>query len=397
MVDKADRRTEARLKEIEDRIESIFSEASEELKADFKKQMAEFAKADKKNLADLARLEKGTKEYEEARRELISNRQKKLLFEKQAQARIDGYSRLLTDKRELAYAVVTENMPEIYALNYNFISPDIIKLASDLGISQNLVNSEVLKNIVIDNLVEFPAPKVERTKAIVWSQKAINRQISQGIIQGESMDEIAERLGKVSDMTGNQTIATARTCVTSAENQGRNDRFNNDRDRFKKYGISVKKVWSTRLDGRERPSHKKINMTAANKKGFFANGLRYPGDLEHGSYGDWMNCRCSLLEVPYDDKDGKPLVNIEEKDVAKYTKAAKDRPKKEEEKGIDRHYSMRELDTMNRENLKELARKATVTKSKIDGTDTEEMLRRYELLVDANSDSQLRKYINKIS
>ncbi len=57
------------------------------------------------------------------------------------------------------------------------------------------------------------------------------------------------------------------------------------------------KQWLSAGDGRERPSHQRLNGKKVNKDGVFSNGLRYPGD-PLGSSGEVINCRCTQLYIP---------------------------------------------------------------------------------------------------
>ena len=61
--------------------------------------------------------------------------------------------------------------------------------------------------------------------------------------------------------------------------------------------LDYKKEWLSAGDGRERPSHMRLNGEQINKDETFSNGLRYPGD-PLGSAGEVINCRCTQLYIP---------------------------------------------------------------------------------------------------
>lgn len=169
--------------------------------------------------------------------------------------------------------------------------------------------SNLIKNEP-DLLVQYK-PKKGIDKA--WNRRKITNQVTQGIIQGESIPKIAKRLSQV---TGSQNMKSmmmhARTSVTNAQNAGRIQSYRNAQS----LGINVKKEWLATLDGRTRDQHGRLDGQKVDlDKPFVVDGfeIQYPGDPT-AKPALVYNCRCTLVadivDYPsqykgYTDIDGK--------------------------------------------------------------------------------------------
>lgn len=169
--------------------------------------------------------------------------------------------------------------------------------------------SNLIKNEP-DLLVRYK-PKKGIDKA--WNKRKITNQVTQGIIQGESIPKIAKRLSSV---TGSQNMKSmmmhARTSVTNAQNAGRIQSYRNAQS----LGINVKKEWLATLDNRTRDQHGRLDGQKVDvDKPFVVDGfeIQYPGDPK-AEPALVYNCRCTLVadivDYPsqykgYTDVDGK--------------------------------------------------------------------------------------------
>ena len=130
------------------------------------------------------------------------------------------------------------------------------------------------------------------SRDVAWNIEKMNAEVLQGILQGESMDKIADRLAQVIGMNLRSAISAARTMVTSAENKGRQDGF----ERAAAMGIILKREWIATSDGRTRDWHREFDgVTAAVDKPFenAIGKIMYPGDPSADGANVW-NCRCAI-------------------------------------------------------------------------------------------------------
>ena len=193
----------------------------------------------------------------------------------------------LANVNETALSYLNGKMPKIYATNYNQLSKDM-----PAGISFSLVDETTVKNLVKDNPKLLPTKKLDIPKDKRWNQKAINAQVLQSIIQGESIPEMAKRLTPIMDRNEKSAIRNARTMTTSAQNKGRLDSYEAAQDK----GIVLHKVWMATNSERTRAWHAALNGVEVEIDEPFENDygtIMFPGD-PNADPGNVYNCRCTL-------------------------------------------------------------------------------------------------------
>lgn len=222
-----------------------------------------------------------------------------------------------THSNEIACSVINGHLPDVYAIgaNYSLYQASVI---DGLGMDFMVKGSFVLYN---RNAVEYmlrvtpdliPQAKIDIPKSTLWNNQKINSVMIQGILQGDSIDGIADRLQTVSNMNRSTAIRNARTLTTSAENGGRyyRDMELRNSDAIKEYGIEYEKEWISTLDDRTRDSHRIVDGEIVDDDKEFGNGLLYPGDPA-GEPEEIYNCRCTYnrkmkkIKYPERIKDGK--------------------------------------------------------------------------------------------
>lgn len=205
---------------------------------------------------------------------------------------VDSVTLQLAHVNETALAYTQDQLPEIYAINYN----QAVETADEVGISFTLINGDVVKRMVRDGDIELPnqdkrlnIPKDQR-----WNTKQLNSSVLQGILQGESMDKIANRILPIVGRNESAAIRNARTMVTGAENRGRLDSYK----QLGEDGLVLKKVWMATPDGRTRDWHIDMDGQEVGVDENFVDGLgnelEYPGD-PGGAPETVYNCRCTMV------------------------------------------------------------------------------------------------------
>lgn len=187
---------------------------------------------------------------------------------------------------EIAIAYINGEMPAIYTTNYNYIDPDAMLIRSNW----TLRDEHTVANLLKDSL---PSKTLNYAKDTAWNSKKINSTVLQGILQGESIEQIAKRLLPILDNNMAAALRTARTMVTCAENRGRRDRYRE----YEEDGIIMTKVWLATPDGRTRDWHLSMDGQEVPVDDMFIDGhgneLEYPGD-EMAEPETVYNCRCSM-------------------------------------------------------------------------------------------------------
>lgn len=273
---------------------------------------------------------------------------------------------VLLNSRSTALKMIAQDVAPVYSLNHNYITYDIEKQAGVDTLYEVLEGADV-EDILIDVINKktavqaaegaekaaelfdtvkisdgwtiYDLPTIERLlmddpkllpdpgrktaqliaegKAELWDKQQIQSVATQSILQGESMDQVAERLAqKVSDYDMKAQIRNARTMITGAENAGRVEGML----RADEMGLEPKKQWIATLDMRTRHKHRLLDGEKVDPdKPFVVEGdeILFPGDPYAKPYLVY-NCRCTLVTQtkhfyfdtrPSDAIRNDPLIN----------------------------------------------------------------------------------------
>lgn len=196
----------------------------------------------------------------------------------------------LSHVNEIALDYINGNLPKVYTLNYNEFANQEIS-----GYAFTLVNEQAVKNLATENKSLLPSKKLDIPKDKKWNIKSINSQVLQGILQGESIPKIANRLQNVVDMNRNSAIRNARTMTTGAENKGRRDSFKKAQDD----GVIMSQMWVATHGGRTRDWHADLDGKEVKIGEPWENAygkIMYPGDPS-AHPANVYNCRCAIRAV----------------------------------------------------------------------------------------------------
>lgn len=275
------------LKDMERRVHVHYEQAAREMKIKADKYLAEFLKED------------------ERRAKLVNAG--KMPFEEYKQWRI---SHIATGRRwyELAYSLATDMtntnmiaasiingyMPEVFAVGYNY-SLYQGEITGGFETSFTLHDRDTVMRLISEQPDLLPIEaKLKAAADLQWNVEKIASVMTQSILQGEAIAEIAERMARtVGGMNENVAIRNARTATTSAENGGR---YNGYR-RLKAAGVNLTVEWCATLDGRTRHTHRLLDGQRRNvDEPFEVDGQKilYAGD-PYAPQGLIWNCRCTML------------------------------------------------------------------------------------------------------
>lgn len=273
------------MKALEKKLLLEYSKAFKELKATAKQYFKIFDKADKRMWQKMNAGYITQQEYTNWRTSAV-------MYGKRYDALIKGMAKAITAVNQGTARSITDMMPEVYIENYNFIQEDAFDRLN-MSFNFQFVNQDTLKNLLDENHTILPNPSKNFNipKDLKWNESRVRSAITQGIIQGDSMLKIADRLKSVENMTDAQAMRTARTAVTGAENAGRMDSMRY----MEKIGLQPKKQWVATLDHRTRDSHVDVDGEIRELDEEFSNGLDYPGGM--GDPSEVYNCRCTMITV----------------------------------------------------------------------------------------------------
>lgn len=280
--------TDLELAKMEKRIREEYKKAADEANRKLEKYMERFKERDKDKRDQLKDGIITRKEYNEWRTgQIMAGQRWRAMTEKLA----EDYHR----SNEIAKGIVNYNMPNIYALNYNYGTYEVehgMKVDTDFTLYDRNTVAYILKNNpdLLPPISKTVSQAIAEGKDIRWNRQQINSVMLQGILQGESIPKIAKRLAEtVGEKNYKSAVRNARTMTTRAENYGRLDSYK----RAQKMGIKMKKQWVATLDQVTRDSHVDVDGETVDVDATFSNGLDCPGGM--GPPEEVYNCRCTMV------------------------------------------------------------------------------------------------------
>ena len=299
--------TEKKIQYLRNRLAKEYKQAQKELKKATNEYLATFKAQDK---AKKALVKAGTlsqADYDQWKKN-------KILYSNTMKQKVDVMAQHLANVDKQAASIINGELPGVYAMNYNYMGYSLEKGLNAMTLF-TLHSNESVERLAAKNPKMLPYQHVKGSTAQTWSKRKINSALTQGILQGDDLATVADRLDKVTGMGWSAAYRNARTAMTGAQNAGRMDSLQN----AESLGIKVKKQWMATLDERTRASHAELDGESVPVDEEFSNGLMFPGDPE-GDPAEVYNCRCTMVgdveDYPdeeferWDNIEGKPIKNV---------------------------------------------------------------------------------------
>jgi SPP1 gp7 family putative phage head morphogenesis protein len=280
-----DRRTNESQRSLEKRLRAEYRQASQDMQIKINDFLEQYGKENKRKQKQVLDGKLDKKEYKKWL-------ERKAYTEKQLKRMAEVLTEDSFNTNKIAEQMINHNMPDVYALNMN-MSTYFVESNVGLDTSFTLYNRDTVEYLMRDNPQLLRGMNVDRAKDMRWNRKRFNNAITQGILQGESIPDIAKRVQEVTGSNYKAAVRNARTATTRAQSRGRTAAFKRAND----LGIETWKVWVATIDDRTRHSH------------VYLDGQERPVDepfesligeiMEPGDYGaepaDVYNCRCTMI------------------------------------------------------------------------------------------------------
>lgn len=292
--------TDAELAKLERRIARLYREAGEELQDTIDAYFEQFKKRDEEMKALIGTVQNG-KEWAEA--DYKQWRLNQIGRGERYQAMRDKVAHRVTDANAVAVSYTNDATPGIYSLNRNYAAYTIESVAGNVGF--DLWDEQTVKRLMVEQpeLMPYYPPKraLKRGIDLAYGKKQITASVTSSILQGKSIKHMADDLQKrITTMSRDSAIRTARTAVTGAQNAGRMDSY----AAAEKMGIKLKKQWLAALDNRTRHAHAMLDgQTVDIDKPFKVDGeeIMFPGDTSAPGYLVY-NCFVGETQIASDSK-----------------------------------------------------------------------------------------------
>ena len=302
--DFAHRWTDEELERLERRIAKVYREARDELQDTITAYFESFRKRDEEMRARIGTIQNG-KEWTE--QDYKQWRLAQIGRGKRYQQLRDQLAERMTEANTVATAYINDATPGIYSLNRNYTAYTIEQVGGNVGFT--LWDESTVKRLLKESpdlMPYYPAQRaLKRGIDLAWGKKMISSQLTQSILQGETLKQMADRLQKnIPTMNRDSAIRAARTAATGAQNGGRMDSYKAASD----MGIKVRKRWVATKDGRTRHAHQRLDGQTVDWDKPFASELgkiRYPGD-PRAKPANVYNCRCTMRTVEKPGIEAEP-------------------------------------------------------------------------------------------
>lgn len=231
---------------------------------------------------------------------------------------------------EIAVGMLNDGMPDIFAEGANFMGYEMEHgMAMDFGFG--LYDVATVRRLLMDNPDLLPRRQVDTEKDYAWYNGIMNRTILQGILQGESLEEMVMRMSiETGESAYKAMFRNIRTAYNGAQNAGREEGMR----QAQQLGLRVRKRWIAQMLSNTRDAHAELNGQTADVDQPFVNALgaiRYPGD-PNAAAGNVYNCHCTIgyeypdfpyvNGVPWLDQETGEIVNDMSYEEWKATKKA---------------------------------------------------------------------------
>ena len=268
------------------KIRRVYAQAERELNVKLLSFRKRFAVKQKQMIADLEEGKISKPEYDSWMRGQVFIGER---WKKKMRVAVNVF----LNANRVARRIVNKIRNYVFVENYN---RQAYETEIKTGVSFDIYNEDAVDKLIADDPKMLPEWRIDEEKDYIWNREKVENAITQGIIQGESVDQIADRLAKELTSTNmNKMRMFARTAMTGAQNAGRQKQME---DAVEK-GINVQKQWIATLDDRTRDTHQHLDgQTVPVDEDFHVAGkaIRYPGD-PNAEPAMVYNCRCTMKSV----------------------------------------------------------------------------------------------------
>lgn len=217
--------------------------------------------------------------------------------EQQWKARQQQINEILLNADREAARIVNDGKLGVFADNANYMGY-ALERGAGVNTGFGLYDQQTVARLIRSDPQILPKARegVKKDKAYSYYNKLANSAITQGIVQGESIPQIAKRIARVTgESSYKSAVRNARTAYTGAQNAGRMEGLH----QAQALGIKVKKQWMATLDDRTRDTHADLDGQIRDvDEPFEVDGMEidYPGDPT-ADPSLVYNCRCTLVYV----------------------------------------------------------------------------------------------------
>lgn len=232
---------------------------------------------------------------EDEKAELLSRIQSKI-YQKQYQQAIQGQvDGILKDLQNNTYKSISEYLEKSY--EDGFIGTMYSLQGQGIPLIMPLDQEAMVRAVQLDSKISKGLYN-HLGENVGMLKKHITAQVSRGIANGYSYEQVAQQLALKMKGTYNNAGGALAYAMRIARTEGHRIQIQGAMDacyKARDMGADVVKQWDSTLDDSTRESHIAVDGEIRELDEEFSNGLMFPGDPS-GKAAEVINCRCALLE-----------------------------------------------------------------------------------------------------
>lgn len=218
-----------------------------------------------------------------------------IVYQKQYQEAIKKQLEgVLDDLQGKQFTTVADYLQESYHNGYIGVMYDLTQ--QGIPVIMPINQEQVVKALQTDSKIS-QGLYIRMGEDVQYLKRSIRAELSRGIAQGSSWNEIAGRIANGMNSPYrkalNRTILIARTEGHRIQQQSALDA----QYRAKEKGADIVKQWDSTLDNKTRPHHRRLDGQIRElDEPFEVDGLKAPAPGQFGRAAEDCNCRCCLLQ-----------------------------------------------------------------------------------------------------
>lgn len=283
MIDIGAKQTDERLADLESRLYDLYKEQEQTMRMKAASYFGQFEKRDRDMLKAVKDSKVTEEYYKQWRITQIGRGQRFMVL-------AEDFAQKMLEANETAARWTNEEVPRIYMINHNTEAYQIEQIYGNVGL--NLLDENTVRRLVTEQPDLLPRRKIDAELDKDWNTRQFEKEVLSGIMQGENLKQITDRVAPYVDGNRSCAVGAARTAFTNAQNGGRQAAY----EESAKLGIDVHKYWDATKDGNTREAHRLADgQVVRYDKPFIVGGYKmmFPGDSTAPGELVWR-CRCTM-------------------------------------------------------------------------------------------------------
>lgn len=219
-----------------------------------------------------------------------------IIYQKQyQQALVDQLEAIIYDLRSEGFKTISEYLEKSYINGYTGVMYDLM-VSSGIPIIMPINQEQVVKALQTDSKLS-KGLYARLGEDVNYLKRSIRAELSRGIANGSTWNEIAVKIAKGMNSPFNTSINNAIRIARTEGHRVQQSAALDAQYRAKEKGADIVKQWDSTLDNRTRPHHRMLDGQIRElDEDFEVDGLKAQAPGHFGKTKEDINCRCCLLQ-----------------------------------------------------------------------------------------------------